>query len=808
MRINLILQQKPAHPLYYRERTMAKKKVIEVVKDSAGYLTCDSPLSTTQWLEIIQDRSVTSKRVRRVLMCLYFMPNHEASYQQCAERYGMFPQTYHSFISTYAKSIINSLGNIKIIDTKGNECYWPLVVNKLETKNSDDKNHSVVQLRSELVKALEELVIKDAIKSYIKDFEFYFDTERDGVSYNEKYKWQAVKWFQDNWDINASKFSTMLDNALSKTENLLVSRNSFPRGMIVSLAHTDPTAVRDMFKNLYDESLPLKDRVESFMRSADRLKEKYSNGEWNMHYQNTNTISIYLWLRFPDKYYIYKYGESKEVDEKLGLGFTFKRNGEPSEMIKGYEMYGILNSFLIQNKEARKIIEAHITKDPTCYPDPDLKTATIDLGYYISRRYKSLKSSLYSNKNSSMNPFISEAKSILENKKNVILQGAPGTGKTYNTAALALSVLGYNDVDFNNHFEVMKLYDSLIGSQIFFTTFHQSLDYEDFVEGIKPHIQTDEEGNPTGTVTYEAEDGIFKKACASVNTDEEDDISDWIDDFISQIKGIENKMEIPTITGKSSFYAWWNDGNKTISTRSKSSFDQTGATTASAPLNIKQVKEQALGKGSESNWPHYAQALIEFVKHKYSKKEEKPIVLIIDEINRGNVSKIFGELITLIEKDKRLGEDHPIRVTLPYSKTIFGVPSNLYIIGTMNTTDRSTGTIDYALRRRFAFITVPSQKEIIENERGKALFDDVRKFIETHRFAEMDIEDLMVGHSYFMAEDDDELLLKVKYEIIPLVKEYIKDGILRAGHEEQNKYFNAWLKLEPANDNDSGAQED
>lgn len=188
---------------------------------------------------------------------------------------------------------------------------------------------------------------------------------------------------------------------------------------------------------------------------------------------------------------------------------------------------------------------------------------------------------------------------------------------------------------------------------------------------------------------------------------------------------------------------------------------------------------------------------------------EKPFVLIIDEINRGNVSKIFGELITLIEKDKRIGEEHPVTLTLPYSKqSDFGVPSNLYIIGTMNTTDRSTGTIDYALRRRFAFLTVPSQREIIESEKGKRLFDSVKEFIENHRFADMDVEDLMVGHSYFMAEDDELLAQNVQYEIIPLIKEYIKDGILRVNKDDQEKYFSAWLNLETVNDNDSGASED
>ena len=119
--------------------------------------------------------------------------------------------------------------------------------------------------------------------------------------------------------------------------------------------------------------------------------------------------------------------------------------------------------------------------------------------------------------------FISKTAKLLQSKHNIILQGAPGTGKTYNTAAIALAALDVTDVDLNDHKAVMKRYDSLLGDQIFFTTFHQSLDYEDFVEGLKPHVQTDADGNSIG-VTYEPEDGIFKRACNAVQTDQSKDI--------------------------------------------------------------------------------------------------------------------------------------------------------------------------------------------------------------------------------------------------------------------------------------------
>lgn len=403
--------------------------------------------------------------------------------------------------------------------------------------------------------------------------------------------------------------------------------------------------------------------------------------------------------------------------------------------------------------------------------------------------------------------FISKTAKLLQTKHNIILQGAPGTGKTYNTAAIALAVLDIADVDFNDHKAVMKRYESLLGDQIFFTTFHQSLDYEDFVEGLKPHVQTDTNGNSIG-VTYEPEDGIFKRACQAVQTDQSKDIIECIDNYLQKIKGFQNKREIPTVSGRSSLYVWWKEGNTTISSRSTNSTSSRGEEYTPSPMNIEKIKLQALGKGCENNWQTYAQAFIEAVKKEYHATTNKPVVLIIDEINRGNVSKIFGELITLLESDKRSDGNHPIKVILPYTKGEFVVPSNLFIIGTMNTTDRSTGTLDYALRRRFAFVTLRSQDSVIKKyysdiqkvklgEVAVSLFYDIKRFLENpkHLCGDLSIDDLMVGHSYFLAANEDELQEKVEFEILPLINEYINDGLLTVDNKEKTAAFSAWLSL-------------
>lgn len=284
---------------------------------------------------------------------------------------------------------------------------------------------------------------------------------------------------------------------------------------------------------------------------------------------------------------------------------------------------------------------------------------------------------------------------ILKNKKQIILQGAPGTGKTYSSPEIAVRLIDENAP--SNRAELMKRYKELADKeQIFFTTFHQSMDYEEFVEGIKPKTIN-------GNITYELEDGIFKKAC----------------------KMAENKS------------------NK--------------------------------------------------------------VVLIIDEINRGNISKIFGELITLLEPDKRKGKENEIEAILPYSKEKFSVPDNLYIIGTMNTADRSIGYVDYALRRRFAFITVKANKSAIENyydninknsdckDNAINLFDNIKDLIDKNINEEFETDDIMIGHSYFMAQSLEELENKLEYEIKPLLLEYLKDGILKLNDEIKNNINNLEL---------------
>jgi len=145
----------------------------------------------------------------------------------------------------------------------------------------------------------ERMIDLEKLNPILEGYKAYFPSHWD----DEKYKWEAIKHFQDHWDIDADNFGEMFKQATDKTFNLLASGYAYPRGMITNFAKADDEATRAMFRNLFDESQDLAARVDAFQTAAEEMRAKYDDGTWRNHYQNTNAISTYLWLRYPDKYY-------------------------------------------------------------------------------------------------------------------------------------------------------------------------------------------------------------------------------------------------------------------------------------------------------------------------------------------------------------------------------------------------------------------------------------------------------------------------------------------------------------------------
>lgn len=216
--------------------------------------------------------------------------------------------------------------------------------------------------------------------------------KRDFVSTlwpNEKFKWESVKFFQDNWDVNAVEFASMLSRSLSKTYSLLGSMNNFPAKMIGNFAKIAPEEVRAMFIALFDESKDVVSRILDFKDQSSTLLEKYGNGA-KQHYQYENAVSTYLWLRYPDKYYIYKFGETKAVADVLGSDCEFKKGAYTNNLRNFYSLYDDICTEIKKNEELVNLFKSQLTEN--CYPDPEFRTLTIDVAFYISRFYSQKES--------------------------------------------------------------------------------------------------------------------------------------------------------------------------------------------------------------------------------------------------------------------------------------------------------------------------------------------------------------------------------------------------------------------------------
>jgi len=201
---------------------------------------------------------------------------------------------------------------------------------------------------------------------------------------DEKYKWIAVKHFQDHWNIEAENFQEMWMEATEFTYNLLTSASFYPRRMIKEFSGVDEEATRFMFTTLFDENQDLFSRIQFFESEAERLRLTYHLDGWKQHFQNMNSISTYLWLRYPDKHYIYKYSELKNISKALNNDFSPKTGTRVSNVDGFLDLYDSMCELLSHDTELTDMLKASLTDE--CYPDPYFKTLTVDFGFFTSRK--------------------------------------------------------------------------------------------------------------------------------------------------------------------------------------------------------------------------------------------------------------------------------------------------------------------------------------------------------------------------------------------------------------------------------------
>lgn len=412
---------------------------------------------------------------------------------------------------------------------------------------------------------------------------------------------------------------------------------------------------------------------------------------------------------------------------------------------------------------------------------------------------------------------------------NRILYGPPGTGKTYRTVREALSIIEAT-TEPDGDFDAQKTrFDALRREgRIAFVTFHQSFSYEDFIEGIRAETVN-------GQLNYRVRDGIFKKMAISAmyrhsaaTGSAEPDFDDLYDEFAEEVKaslpyaltGAQGgNLEIKSISERGSFlvthpgrtklhgvsrqrlkalyHAYPNQASLEKRNIASAITDVIGGANVTAYWAVlkrlllfkEQVREQltavtddALSAGEESD---YEQMKRRVLANDVLAPNGKPYVLIIDEINRGNMSRVFGELITLIEPSKRAGRRESAEVQLPYSNERFSVPANLYIIGTMNTADRSLAVVDTALRRRFDFVEMMPDPEALKTRSVEGV--DLVRMLETInlRIEHLYDREHTIGHSFFMGLTVEstlaDLALIFKNNVLPLLEEYFYEDWEKIG---------------------------
>ena len=804
---------------------MAVKTLYKTINTNGEYSCGDIGVTTEEWLDILNDEK--SKPYHEALLCFLRQKEHKATCTKVSQVYGKPAQYYNSKVYNFSKWVQKRLNRFSVKDADDKDTYWCITMQK----GWDTKQGFQWQLRDELVEALRIYLMKALI-----------DVFRNGKPFNgyyEEYKWDLL-------DRSEGKDVLAVFDGL-RGENVI--DNPRTDSVIKYLVENEADKTKVCCQHLTDESVSLNERLAAFKSEIKAL----CPSKWKNTANDERTASGLLTCVYPETYTFYKDEIYKNICDYFG--YTSRKAG------KKYEHFlELINGFV---KSYGEEIQQIMLNEIKGFKNKPLNLAVQTLFWCMKDYMKEeLKNKMTTEtNNSSKETWYDDVVRIWERRKNIVLYGAPGTGKTYDVPELAVRLCdpAFMATDPSRE-EIVSRYNQLkTEKRIAFTTFHQSLDYEDWIEGLRPVV------NENSQVTYEIESGIFKKLCEEaerpVVKDKQVGIADNAVVWKVSLQGTgdndvrrecmeNNHIRIgwdgygPVISDETDWSVYNGEGKQILdayinkmkigdivmSCYSSQTIDAIGVVVGDYEFEdkfpnykrvrrvnwlVKNINENIVemndGKTMTLGTVYRLNSItldnVKSILEKYntsSKMEEndKAYVMVIDELNRGNVSKVFGELITLLEADKRKGRINAESVVLPYSKKGFHIPNNVYLIATMNTADRSLGSLDYAIRRRFAFIAEKPFGLEVEGfdedlfEKVSSLF--VKNFDEykesgwdpTMKLESADTlseeykpEDVWIGHSYFLMQDEegnDNTTNRLLYEIIPLLEEYVRDGVLTA----------------------------
>ena len=804
---------------------MAVKTLYKTINTNGEYSCGDIGVTTDEWLDLLNDEK--SMPYHEALLCFLRQKEHKATCVKVSQVYGKPAEHYNSKVYNFSKWVQKRLNRFSVKDADDKDTYWCITMQK----GWDTKQGFQWQLRDELVEALRIYLMKTLIDVFRKGKPFN--------GYYEEYKWDLL-------DRSEGKDVLAVFDGL-RGENVI--DNPRTDSVIKYLVENEANKTRVCCQHLTDESVPLNERLAAFKAEIKAL----CPSKWKNTANDERTASGLLTCVYPETYTFYKDEIYKNICDYFG--YTSRKAG------KKYEHFlELINGFV---KSYGEEIQQIMLNEIKGFKNKPLNLAVQTLFWCMKDYMKEeLKNKMTTEtNNSSKETWYDDVVRIWERRKNIVLYGAPGTGKTYDVPELAVRLCdpAFMATDPSRE-EIVSRYNQLkTEKRIAFTTFHQSLDYEDWIEGLRPVV------NENSQVTYEIESGIFKKLCEEaerpVVKDKQVGIADNAVVWKVSLQGTgdndvrrecmeNNHIRIgwdgygPVISDETDWSVYNGEGKQILdayinkmkigdivmSCYSSQTIDAIGVVVGDYEFEdkfpnykrvrrvnwlVKNINENIVemndGKTMTLGTVYRLNSItldnVKSILEKYntsSKMEEndKAYVMVIDELNRGNVSKVFGELITLLEADKRKGRINAESVVLPYSKKTFHIPNNVYLIATMNTADRSLGSLDYAIRRRFAFIAEKPFGLDVDGfdedlfEKVSSLF--VKNFDEykesswdlTMKLEPADTlseeykpEDVWIGHSYFLMQDEegeDNTSNRLLYEIIPLLEEYVRDGVLTA----------------------------
>ena len=778
---------------------------------------------------------------------------------------------------------------------------------------------------------------------------------------DECFKWQAVQHFQKHWDIDAADFGAMFKEATAQVFGLLDTGYAYPRAMILEFAKADPEATRQMFRELYDETQDLTERVDAFQSAAESLRTLHDDGTWKNHYQSTSSISVYLWLKYPDNYYLYRYTVSRDIATELNCPTPPKKDGSVDSMLKSYRLYDELRDELCKNAAITQMIRSALEAAPaeTCWPDTQFRIAAIDLGFYLSRFYlyaqrAAQNESEWFPSKTDYDPGISTAQwcellkdssvftqNALRIMKCMLDYGGQATckqlsikyGETANFYNLGSSSLAQRvaektgcpvmprDSESSRWWPILytgksadsstdgsyiwRLRDELVqalkmtdlshvpltapasgtaaparqywwltanpkiwsysslkvGEEQSYTLYNDNGNkrrvFQNFLDAKAGDLVIGYEANPVKKVVALAKitqenngkDLYFEKTeglavpieyAALKNCHELEKMEFFVQPNGSLFKLTEGEYnfildlireENPVIDQspregytKQDFlrevYLKTERYDTLVSLlRRKKNLILQGAPGVGKTFASKRLAYSMMGEIDDSRigfvqfHQNYSYEdfimgyrpdgsgfkLTEGIFYQFCQKAAndpgREYFFLIDEINRGNLSEIFGELMMLIENSHR-GES----VTLAYNGQSFYVPENLYLIGMMNTADRSLAMIDYALRRRFSFFEMEpafgsegfqAYQARLANETFDALIGQVRALNQELLNDDSLGRGSCIGHSYFCLKNPadcstDWMRSVVEFDLLPMLAEYWFDEPKKLQRWEEN----------------------